>query len=484
MSYYLDAAEYPQLGNAAPVSSPSAHGHWQAQDWSVQKTDEEIARELQAQFDSEAASYVPAPLEEDPVDLDASYALALQMAEEAEAYAEDLMTHSPKAPLDAPSDRLQRRREVQRFLSQHLDLDDFPAQIQWEEDEEEELVDEVYQQYQKDIFLLESAPKRSKHDTKLDSLRNAEKMELEVDMVTGDMLGLQLPAPVYGRTMKQHRKKAALQSRARADKADRKARDRVLDGNVAMILYKMLNNCVLDRIDGVISSGKESQVYHCIGGAMDPPLYPIIPGSSYALKIYDLDPSTFRDRSKYIEGEHRFQGRPLNNLRKVIALWAEKEMRNLKRMRKHGIRCPTPILLRDNVLLMEFIGEDGLDAPRLKNVKLSVGGSRSKRYYEQCVRMMMVAYQKCKLVHADLSEYNMLVLREEIYFIDVSQSLESEHPHAAEFLLRDCHRVTDFFGQFTQVRSAEELLSHVMEGDLSEEEGQDTSQAQEEDNKL
>jgi hypothetical protein len=50
----------------------------------------------------------------------------------------------------------------------------------------------------------------------------------------------------------------------------------------------------------------------------------------------------------------------------MVKVWAEKEMRNLARLRQAGIRAPAPILLRMHVLVMEFIGEGGTAAPRLK----------------------------------------------------------------------------------------------------------------------
>lgn len=54
---------------------------------------------------------------------------------------------------------------------------------------------------------------------------------------------------------------------------------------------------------------------------------------------------------------------------------------------------------------------------------------------------------QCRLVHADLSEYNILYHKGELYIIDVSQSVEHDHPHALEFLRSDCLNITDFFGK-------------------------------------
>jgi RIO kinase 1 len=68
-----------------------------------------------------------------------------------------------------------------------------------------------------------------------------------------------------------------------------------------------------------------------------------------------------------VSGDFRFrQGYCRSNPRKMVKTWAEKEMRNLARLRAAGIPAPAPLLLRLHVLVMEFIGDDGVAAPRLK----------------------------------------------------------------------------------------------------------------------
>lgn len=57
-------------------------------------------------------------------------------------------------------------------------------------------------------------------------------------------------------------------------------------------------------------------------------------------------------------------------------------------------------------------------------------------------------YHRCKLVHADLSEYNILYHDAHLYIIDVSQSVEHDHPHAYDFLRSDIKNVEEFFGRF------------------------------------
>merc|ERR1719481_79572 len=56
-------------------------------------------------------------------------------------------------------------------------------------------------------------------------------------------------------------------------------------------------------------------------------------------------------------------------------------------------------------------------------------------------------YTVCHLVHADLSEYNILWYEKEAWFIDVSQAVEPIHPSGLDFLLRDCTNVYNFFAK-------------------------------------
>lgn len=51
-------------------------------------------------------------------------------------------------------------------------------------------------------------------------------------------------------------------------------------------------------------------------------------------------------------------------------MWAEKEMRNLKRLVAAGIPSPAPVLIKNNVLVMDFLGRGGWPAPRLRDVQL------------------------------------------------------------------------------------------------------------------
>lgn len=82
---------------------------------------------------------------------------------------------------------------------------------------------------------------------------------------------------------------------------------------------------------------------------------------------------------------------------------------------------------------------------------------------------MRTLYQKCKLVHGDLSEYNILYFEGHLYIIDVSQSVDLDHPSALDFLREDCVHVSDFFKKGgVAVMSVKELLDFVLDPSISD----------------
>lgn len=242
---------------------------------------------------------------------------------------------------------------------------------------------------------------------------------------------------------------------------DRATSEQVLDPRTRLILFKLLSRGFLEAIDGCLSTGKEANVYYAKagrqvaaaigsgssnGGSSDSSYKTKDPGEirEYAIKIYKTSILVFKDRDKYVAGEHRWRkGYCKSNPRKMVKVWAEKEMRNYRRIHQAGIPCPTPILLKSHVLLMEFIGTDGWPSPRLKDATLSE--KRLREAYVQCVLIMRHLYQRCRLVHGDLSEYNLLWHNSQVYVIDVSQSVETDHPSALDFLRKDSSCVNDYF---------------------------------------
>lgn len=239
-----------------------------------------------------------------------------------------------------------------------------------------------------------------------------------------------------------------------AEKSDRATSEQVLDPRTRMILLQLLNRNVVSEINGVLSTGKEANVYHAVTIPQTEDVEGEAPVKAQhrAIKVFKTSILVFKDRDKYVSGEFRFrQGYNKGSNRAMVKVWAEKEFRNLRRLYAAGIPCPEPISLKAHVLVMSFLGNNkGWPAPRLRDFEFEGDdadqvANKWREVYFRLLGYMRKMYQTCRLVHADLSEYNLLYHEGELQVIDVSQSVEHDHPRSLEFLRMDIKNVSDFF---------------------------------------
>jgi RIO kinase 1 len=210
--------------------------------------------------------------------------------------------------------------------------------------------------------------------------------------------------------------------------------EEVFDKPTLMIIYQMLNRRELLKVCGVVRSGKESRIYW----AKD------FKNKDVALKVFLTTSSEFRKGMlTYIEGDPRFF-RHKRDTRSLIYLWAQKEFKNLQLAASVGVRVPKPRKVEKNVLVMEFIGEKGEPAPLLRETKLKA----PSRTYKEILSSVTKLYRKARLVHGDLSEYNIMIWKYTPVIFDLSQSVPLEHPMAEFFLKRDIVNITTYFAGF------------------------------------
>jgi RIO kinase 1 len=214
------------------------------------------------------------------------------------------------------------------------------------------------------------------------------------------------------------------------DSDNRQTQDEVFDRDTLMTLYDLMTNEIIDNLDFPIATGKEGNVFRATTHN----------GGCLAVKIYRISNSTFNNIQKYIAGDERFRNIGKNR-RRTIHTWAQKEYRNLERMRASGICVPKPFVCVKNVIVMEFIGIDGTPAPHLKDVAIEEPQILYGTLFDNLKRM----YKEAHLVHADFSEYNVLMNGSEPTIIDVGQAVLYTHPMAMEFLKRDIANLARFF---------------------------------------
>ncbi|XP_018024742.1 uncharacterized protein LOC108680436 [Hyalella azteca] len=274
----------------------------------------------------------------------------------------------------------------------------------------------------------------TKHDSVINSRKNAKKMlsHLPLDVNTGDAGGfaISMSNKVYNQLRESLHADTRRKQRVH-DKAEKGTVGAHMDEGTSVTLLALVNSEQLEELGGVISSGKEAIVYHAIGGR----------------RKSDIPSSACHSV-------------------KNIKLWVEKEYRNLCRASTAGVPCPVPIVVRHNLLVMSLIGDPDLPAPQLRNVQLSAANWQLA--YEQTIQIVEVLVNKCRLVHADLSEYNLLYYQGTVYVIDFAQAVDLAHPRALSYLYRDLCNVANFFRRrgVAGVQTGLELLESITKLDI------------------
>ncbi|XP_034099611.1 serine/threonine-protein kinase RIO3 [Drosophila albomicans] len=352
-----------------------------------------------------------------------------------------------------------------------------------EDDEEDELYRQKrdWDRFETNEKMLDAIPKCgfkvdkegemiTKHDPQLCGVRNAQRvMSFPPEFPTGDgaCFDMKLSNKVFNQLK-------AYSRRGRADRKEKVATAEMgVDAATRLLLYKLINNQILEQINGIISTGKEAVILHANSDAsytgtnehghgngvlMPPELLP----KECAIKIFKTTLNEFKQRDRYIKDDYRFKDRfSKQNHRVIINMWAEKEMHNLMRMQSIGLNVPDVVVLKKHVLVMRFIGDNHNAAPKLKDARLTV--AELSCAYEEIVAAMHKLYNEAKLVHADLSEYNILWYEDKCWFIDVAQSVEPEHPSALEFLMRDCGNIVNFFEKrgLSNIYTKEQLFESI-----------------------
>jgi len=226
------------------------------------------------------------------------------------------------------------------------------------------------------------------------------------------------------------------------------ALEEVFDRSTLMTIYDFLNKGTIDQIFGAVKAGKESKLYW--GKDKD--------GNTLAIKIFLTVSAEFkRGMIPYIEGDPRF-AHIKRDSRSLVYAWAQKEFKNLMQATDAGVRVPKPIAVSHNVLIMEFIGANGVSAPLLREIEVK----NPKRIYGQVLASVKKLYQKAKLVHGDLSEYNIMIWKNQPILFDVSQAVPLEHPMAVQLLRRDLENLNRYFKRLgVEVAPSEEVYRRV-----------------------
>ena len=206
--------------------------------------------------------------------------------------------------------------------------------------------------------------------------------------------------------------------------------DNVFDMPTLMTINELRRDGIIQYIETSLAAGKESKVYLAVA-----------PDSSLRIvKIYLIVSAEFKKRMQYIAGDPRFSDIKRGS-RSLIMTWARKEFKNMHTAHAAGVRVPLPIAVKKNVLVMEFVADsEGNPMPALINTE-----EITLNDYQQVFEQMTMLYQKAKLVHADLSEYNIFKTNLGIMLFDFGSAIDIQQPNSKQFLFRDVSNINRFF---------------------------------------
>lgn len=233
----------------------------------------------------------------------------------------------------------------------------------------------------------------------------------------------------------------------------KKIESHVFDRDTLLVLGGFIAKGVIASVDYPVAEGKESVVFRATTGGK---AAKHTDAEHLAVKIYKVETSNFQRMDYYITGDVRFHG-VKRTKRELVFAWCKKEFRNLQRCIEAGARVPHPYAFRRNVLFMEFLGEEGIPDTQLKGMELEQPQATLDAILDDVRKMHRAGF-----VHGDVSEYNVLMHRDEPYLIDAGQGVLLSHPHAQEMLARDIEVITSYFRRRYGIESdAKEIFERI-----------------------
>jgi RIO kinase 2 len=192
-----------------------------------------------------------------------------------------------------------------------------------------------------------------------------------------------------------------------------------------LALHSLVEMNVISQLGPLIGKGKESDVYSCMDDDEN----------IHALKIYRIGRTSFKN---------------IKNLRDLIGnrghiswlyvnrLAAKKEFDALEKIYKLKLDTPRPIAYNRHMIVMNYLR--GKELVYFREIQ------KPKKIFNKILKQMKKIFQKAKLIHGDLGEFN-IVLDEKgnILIIDWLQSIPSDHPNARSILERDIRNICNYF---------------------------------------
>lgn len=203
-----------------------------------------------------------------------------------------------------------------------------------------------------------------------------------------------------------------------------------------LALSDLVAKGALNAIGERIGVGKESVVYRASG---EMPL---------ALKFHRQGRTSFKHVRRL---RHHLPDKSRVSWLYAASLAARHEHKIMEKLWPE-VSIPRPVAVSRHVLAMEFVS-----GPPLNRINLSDPAEELDLILAEAAKALRMG-----IIHADLSEFNIMVAESGPKIIDWPQAVEVTHPHARELLERDLANVLRFFERkYGIIVTLEEALQRI-----------------------
>jgi RIO kinase 2 len=181
---------------------------------------------------------------------------------------------------------------------------------------------------------------------------------------------------------------------------------------------------IIEAFGKSLGVGKEADVFD----ALNPK------GERIAVKFHRLGRISFRQTLR----KRTYTTEPTARWLYQSRLAAEREFQALTLLFPQKVAVPEPLSQSRHVVAMGMI--EGAELSNWKRL------ARPGRILKEILRNLRKAYLKAGVIHADLSEYNVILKPDKrVLIIDWPQFVTKEHPNAEDLLKRDVQNILQYF---------------------------------------
>ncbi|KAG6622065.1 Atypical/RIO protein Kinase [Phytophthora cinnamomi] len=235
------------------------------------------------------------------------------------------------------------------------------------------------------------------------------------------------------------------------------AHESMFDEQTQAVLRKLVRKELVTAVKTRVHSGREANVFHGVGlekatgQERDLALKIFKTNKGDFTKGTECDPTGRRYGMEYVrktirrhlkaQSEHEYKY--LSRASAALAVGTVTETESKLASAGRGARVPKPFILREHVLVTEFVGANGHLAPSLGDAKLN--GEQLRSAYTDLLRAVRRLYQRARLVHGNLTEASILYYKDQCWIMNLGQAVEVGSENHATMLTRDLDNLDAFF---------------------------------------